>query len=456
MNRKAYYFGFLAFAALLAMSIVYYKERTMFSDMAFYLFQIVKNGNFIFFHGRFIAAFTEIFPLLAVKASYPLWVVALSYSVGVIIFNWVAYIMCGSLFKRYDFALLILFLNLLFVTDVFYWMISELLLGLTLLVVFFALLYKPKFNQLGLRSILASLFFIPVLVWAHPMILIAFSFTVLFFLLSKQQPIAKQTLYMALVVYVLASVVKRLFFTDEYDQGAYGGLKNFISLFPNYFTQFSQKNFVKNWIHKYYWIPVLGLANVVLYFRQKAWWKLILFGCYAIGFIMLINISFPTNATPDVYWENLYSPLAIIIGIPFVFDVMPAIQSKILNGIIVAAIIISGIIRINSYQFYKERLVWLRTFLQEHRKEKLLLDKSQVPTKMLVLLWGSSYEFWLLSTIENGQTASLIITNDANALEWGTHKGNEWLSNWGAFPYKELPSNYFKFSDSTSTYKIVK
>ncbi|MBS1775564.1 MAG: hypothetical protein JSS64_04710 [Bacteroidetes bacterium] len=456
MTKKAYYLGFVAFAALLAMSIVYYKERTIFSDMAFYLFNIVKDGNFVFFHGRFIAAITEIFPLLAVKASFPLWVVALSYSLGVVIFNWVVYILCGSLFKRYDFALLILFLNLLFVTDVFYWMISELLLGLALLVLFFALLFQPRFNQFGLRSIFASLFFIPLLVWAHPMMLIAFSFTVLFFLFSKQQPIAKRTLYMTLVVYVLVSLIKRLFFTDDYDHGAYGGLRNFISLFPNYFTQFSQKNFVKNWFHKYYWIPVLSIANVFFYVRHKSWWKLILFMGYSVGFVMLVNISFPGEETPDVYWENLYSPLVIIIGIPFVFDVLPTLQAKKLSGLIIAIIAISGIVRISLYTPFKERLFWLQTFLKQHQNEKLLLDKSQVPEGKLIMIWGTSYEFWLLSTIENGQTASLIVSEDANALEWGTHNTKEWLSNWGAFPYKDLPSNYFKFTDTTSAYKMIK
>jgi hypothetical protein len=455
MNKKLYYGGAVSFLGLLVLSVVFYKERTMFSDMAFYLFNIVKDETFAFFHGRFIAAFTEVFPLVAVKASLPLQTVLLSYSVGVVLYNFAAYLICGSVFKRYDYALVILLINLLFITDVFFWMISELLLGLTLMIVFFALLTTPKFSNIGIRSILASIIFIPVLVFAHPMMLIAFSFTVIFFFLSKQT-IAKQTLIMTVVIYVLVAIIKRKFFTDNYDEGAYGGLKNFVSFFPDYFSHYSQKNFVENWFRKYYWIPVLSIANVVFYFRERKFLKLLLFIAYSISLVMLVNISFPTSYTSDAYYENLYSPLAIIIGIPFVFDVLPALYKRKIGGWVIGAIAVTALLRISFYKPFKERLNWERNFMQAHSNEKLLIDKTQVPADKLVMIWATPYEFWLLSTIENGQTASLIIAEDANSLEWGTHSNNEWLSTWGAFKYSDLPKRYFKFSDSISNYRIVK
>jgi len=287
--------------------------------MAFYLFNVVKDGNFAFFHGRFIAAATEVFPLLVVKASLPLQMVVLSYSVGVVVYNFAAYLICGSVLKRYDYALVILLINILFITDVFFWMISELLLGLTLMTVFFAILATPRFSDVNIRSILTSIFFIPVLVFAHPMMLIAFSFTIIFLFLSKHT--SKQMLIMTVVIYVVVAIIKRKFFTDNYDEGAYGGLKNFVSFFPDYFIHYSQKNFVENWFRKYYWIPVLSIANIVFYFQERKFLKLLLFVAYSIGLVMLVNISFPTSYTSDAYYENLYSPLAIIIGIPFVFDV---------------------------------------------------------------------------------------------------------------------------------------
>jgi len=94
--------------------------------------------------------------------------------------------------------------------------------------------------------------------------------------------------------------------------------------------------------------------------------------------------------------------------------------------------------------------------MQAHSNEKLLIDKTQVPADKLVMIWATPYEFWLLSTIENGRTASIIIAEDANALEWGTHTSSEWLSTWGTFKYSDLPQRYFKFHDSSSNYRIVK
>lgn len=454
MNKKLYYIGILSFLGLLVLSVAFYKERTMFSDMAFYLFNIVKNGNFAFFHGRFIAAATEVFPLLAVKASLPLQTVVLSYSMGFVVYNLAAYIICGSLLKRYDYALVVLLISLLFITDVFFWMISELLLGLTLMTVFFALLSTPRFSNINIRSAVASIIFIPVFVFAHPMMLIAFSFTIIFLFLSKQT-IAKKTLVMTAIIYFIVAIVKRKFFTDDYDQGAYSGLKNFVSFFPDYFNHYSHKNFIRNWFTKYYWIPLLSLANVIFYWRNKNWLKLFLFLGYSIALIMLVNISFPTSYTGDAYFENLYSPLSIIIGVPFALDVLQSLLDKRIAGWVIGAIAISGLLRISIYKPFKERLNWEREFLQAHMNEKLLVDKTKVPENTLMLIWGTPYEFWLLSTIENGQTASLIIAEDANALEWGTHSSNEWLSTWGTFKYSDLPKQYFRFKDSSSNYRIV-
>lgn len=261
---------------------------------------------------------------------------------------------------------------------------------------------------------------------------------------------------MTAAIYLLIAVVKKIFFTDDYDEGAYNGLKNFVSFFPDYFRHYSQENFVENWFSKYYWIPLLSLVNAAFYFRQKKWLKLLLFLAYSSATVMLVNISFPTSSTSDAYYENLYSPLAVIIGVPFVFDVLPVLNKGNVRGWIIGAIVFTGLLRIGFYKPFKERLNWERAFLQEHKNEKLLVDKSKVPADELMMIWATPYEFWLLSTIENGQTASLIIAADANALEWGTHSSNEWLSTWGAFKYRDLPKRYFRFTDSSSNYRIIK
>ena len=72
MEKRLYFFGLIGFVGLLCLATVFYQERIIFSDAAFYLFNIVKDGQFAIFHSRFIAVLTEIFPLTAVKLGIPL------------------------------------------------------------------------------------------------------------------------------------------------------------------------------------------------------------------------------------------------------------------------------------------------------------------------------------------------------------------------------------------------
>lgn len=62
----------------------------------------------------------------------------MSYSIGFMAYYLICYFICGSLLKQYDFALIILLLNLLFVTETFFYTPSELPQGIALLMVTFA------------------------------------------------------------------------------------------------------------------------------------------------------------------------------------------------------------------------------------------------------------------------------------------------------------------------------
>lgn len=83
--------GFLI--ALLIGSIIFWKERMLFSDAAFISFRIINYGTLQIQVDRYGAFITQLFPYLASKAHLPLASVLLWYSISFNLF----YLVVGGL-----------------------------------------------------------------------------------------------------------------------------------------------------------------------------------------------------------------------------------------------------------------------------------------------------------------------------------------------------------------------
>jgi hypothetical protein len=64
------------------------------------------------------------------------------------------------------------------------------------------------------------------------------------------------------------------------------------------------------------------------------------------------------------------------------------------------------------------------------------------------MTWGSSYEFWLLSSIRNPDAPrSIVIDEDPARFDWALGNNSTFFTEWGNYPYAELPKEYFNFTD---------
>ena len=112
MYKRLYFIGIGAYAIMLFFSILFYKERIIFLDTAFTLFHIIKDNHFYIGFYRFGDAFNQIPPFLAIKSGLSLKIAMIAYSAGFVVYYFICYFICGCL-KRYDFALIVLLLNML-------------------------------------------------------------------------------------------------------------------------------------------------------------------------------------------------------------------------------------------------------------------------------------------------------------------------------------------------------
>ena len=458
MYQKIYRTGYIAYLILVVFAIIFYKERIIFADAALHLFLILKDGFFTVQASRFGTALTQIGPLLASKLHLSLAGVMLSYSLNYILNSVICYLLCGLVFKNYRYAVMLLLCNTLIVSDSFYAVQSEILQAMPIVIAVLGYLTIKKRTEMSLIAYPILIAAIITIAFLHPLVMFMVLFAVLFHMLSKGTVADTKLFLLSAGLFFVCITIKQIAFRNSYDDNAQSGVNNFIELFPDYFNTRSTEVFIKYCIDKYYWLPILTLAITVSYVMQKAWIRLLLFLCYTIGYILLVNVSHSDGGMSDAYAETMYMPLSFIIALPFVYDVLPMFRKPYLRVGFVALIVLLGIIRIyNTRELYVNRLKWERNFMKQYNYGKVLVSDRKVPMDSLVFSWATPYECWLLSTTEAGKTASVYISDDImKHLNEGYWDRKSLLTPWVPVEYDELPREYFKFQDTVSTYTIIR
>lgn len=457
MYKKLFRYGFAVYFILLVFAIVFYKERTIFLDIAYHLFYIVKNNGFAIQAYRFGAVFTQAFPVAGVKLSLPLESIMLMYSAGFIIYYTTCYWVCGTVLKQYEIALVLLLFNIMLVSKTFFWMQAELPQGCAFMLVMFAMLKSTALSGKDKGKLIMLLPVILMAVSFHPIIWIPAFFVIAFYSVNLQHVADRRLFWAGSILFIILFYVKTKVFVNSYDDVALSQRRNMLYLFPNWINLASNRILLQDCMGKFIWLPVSLLLISGVYIMQRKWLQWVLV-CGALGaYLLLINTTYPHGNTADFYIENLYLPAAIILGLPLVYDVFPVLEKRKLLLPVFLLIIVSGLGRIYmSHHHYTERINWERKFLAQHKDEKLLVAATKPMLDTLTMTWGSPYEFWLLSTTEYDKTASIVITDDIEGIEHAHWERIYFVTPWEIIPYTDVPDKYFKLTDTVSRYRVVK
>ncbi len=451
--------GFFSYSVLFIFAVIFFKERTVFMDASYIVFSIVKDGKLAIQNFRFGSAFTQLFPLITLKLGLPLEKIILSYSVGFVIYFSAIYATIKYLIKNESISNSFILFNVLIVSGTFYWIQSEQIQGSALLLLYFALLLPNKIKEKWpaiVSSILYLLLFI--LVFIHPMLIFPFIFINLFLYLAPSTytfKIDKQELISHTSYFLLVYIVKLVFFKHPYDSQSMGNIKNLITFFPNYLNIQSNKNFLYNLITDYYLLGIMFLVNIYYYVQKTSWKKLALMVLFSVGYLFLINISYPDGAS-KFYMESHYVQLSLFVIIPFIFDTLPQIKIKYQYPLLFCIVIIRLLHIYDAHRPYTERLTWERDYLsktQNDTKRKIISGLTEFPKEILFDNWATPYEFWLLSTIEQKSSRSVVFVDNKDKLLWAVPKKDAFVTQWGVFDYHDFPLVYFIFRD-TSSYSL--
>lgn len=416
------------------------------------------NNDFAIQNNRYGAVVTQVFPLVASRAGFSLDAISLIYSSAFVIYYFTCYWLCGSILKHYKIALCLLLIQIIFVTDTFYWIQSELPQGLSMLMVMTALLTS---TDAGKHKIIKLFMLLPVIaftVFFHPILWIPAVFIMLYFAVNKGMVTNKFIFYFGFISFFLFFYLKQQLLVASYDTAAIKGSNNLLYLFPNWINLTTNRIFLQKCFGNFIWIPACSLLISAVYIKNRRWLSLLLFGAFMSGYILLVNTTYPHGGTPDFYIENLYLPLGVFLAIPMMYDVLPQLPNIRIAYLLVILMFCVALIRIYvKGDTYVNRLDWERSYMTNNKGKKLLVAATPQMLDTLIMPWGTPYEFWLLSTIETGKTESIFIT-DRNIveMEYARWDMNTFITNWGAIPYTDLPKKYFIMTDTVSRYNYVK
>src|SRR5690554_4397262 len=154
-DQVPYLMAIILIFILTILSVWTYKERMLFVDPAWIVFNIINSGYFSFAEHRYGAFITQIFPLAAVYMGFSLKAILVLYSLSFYLFYLSAALIMGLMWKQKWLAILLAIYLILFVSDGYYWPNNEVHQGITWMMLFIA--YYLRLKEQEVKSFLPYL-----------------------------------------------------------------------------------------------------------------------------------------------------------------------------------------------------------------------------------------------------------------------------------------------------------
>ncbi len=459
-NENLPYWIAIALIALLgAFSLVTYKERMLFVDPAWVVYNIINSKSFLFSEHRYGAFITQIFPLIGSYLGLSLKTILLFYSISFYLFYLSAALIIGSYFKQKWLSILLALYLTLFVSDVYYWPNNEVHQGITWMFLFLGFyLYKGK--KKTIFNFIIAILLAVLAVSSHLLVAIPFLFLWIYLHASQEFKTLiknKSFLFFTILILVLIGIRYQLSDAGWYDPVKLQGVKeiSFNGILQAF--QSGQAKSFSSLLFSNYWLSILVLGfscGLLLY--SKKYLKLVALLLFTVGYFVLISITFPDafDRSLRFYMESEWVALSIIISTPL------AIWSMKNRKAFVILLIIFGIRLLyifNSYDYFHQRyknLETVRHSLQQSGINKAIIIEHQEKSEELFIMdWGLPIESLLLSKMKGHdiQTTFKVVREPILI----PHNTDSFHAAFKLQSIESINDKYF-ILDNTQNYEVIK
>ena len=446
---------------LLAMAVLFFKERMLYIDSPHVLFRIMNDGHFHIEEHRYGSFISQMFPWVGVHLQMPLSGLMILYSTGFYLFYLAVALIIVYKFKNYGLAVLLGLYFTLFVSSTYYWPNNEVHQGITWLLLAFAVNFSEPVTRLPLfvRLLLfAGLFFFAL--WTHPLVMLAAVYLWFFYALQKGMPAAfrGQTLIFSVVLVVLAYVKFYQGMHHGYDSGKIETLTAFDThRLRHIFSSPQFHFFIRGCVGQYLLFSVIFVAGLLGLLLEKKYllftWTIL----FVMGYVFLISVTY-WDATSPSYLESEYSPLVIICSAPFVYYVVPKMRPRwslaafgMIYCIRVTCIVIAA-------APFTNRLVIMGKMMENMRTKNLtkaIVTNSSQTDEALITKWGAPVESLFLSKLSGEMPQrTFIFLDSAEMKTFNTASKDTLLGTWEKRAAMNINGRYISM-DTSVPYTVI-
>ena len=457
--RTAYLLGVAVMCVLLAGAGYWYLERTLWTDPAFIVFEVMLEGKPIISEYRYGAFITQVWPLAGYALDLPLRAILWLYSVSFYVFYTGVLLLLGFRWKQYGLGVLFVFYFTLLASDSYFWPNNEVhqAVGYTML---FLGAYR-HLRSLPAFPAYAHGLLVPLALLAlntHMLVAAPFAFLWVYLALhDRRWPDRIDLTYSAVL---LAGVGLRYWMSQDswYDGYKLRGVKNLS--WESFVGSFQSGHAIRvsELVWPEYAITLFLLTAGLLYLllTGKVWRAVITVGACVL-YAGLIFVTYPADFGRELlfYIESEWQGLALIAAAPFCLDVLATVRRPYLAAAVLAVVFAIRLDRIgDSSAFFERRLenlaVLSDTLLAEGYR-KVRVGEAEELTPYFASIWGLPAETLLYTSLD-GPGTGLTVKPLADSEPDAADPGKVFRGDFREVPIARIDPAYFRL-DSATVYR---
>ncbi len=443
--------GHFFFLTYLLFSLIFYKERLLNFDSAYYTFHLIFHEDYFIIHNRTINYFTQWLPLIAIENEWSLKTVLLLYSSAFMLLHYLVFNLIVHLIKNVEAGIFFALALCLTMRYKFYTGISEITATLAFVALLIAWLTKNqfRFSKLPVWADWGIAFGIILLVYTgHPLAIWLVLVFVGFDMLYNQR--WKEKYYWIWLGAVLILYAYRFLAIQEgsYEEGQMSRLENAQAVLSNY-DHYEVYHIIKWFFQREYALPFVCFLGTIFWMlkTRKPLSAIYIFGAaFAQVIIVLIHQSYLRGRI--YYMIDGYLVYIGVIWAMAIFLVLLKSEFRKLSLIVIIILLSFSVDRIyKKHDFYTQRLNYLDKTIEMHATQEQ--RKFIIPPKYFS--WSNmwvpsimSLETLMLSAVEDPKHAAVLhVPKYEEKIENLIRKEKLILGSMPHVTHKRLPKHYF-------------
>lgn len=445
--------GHLYFLVMLILSLIYYQERMLAMDTAYYTFKVVVYGDFFTGHERTISYLPQILPILAIKMGCSLKTVLIAYSAGFIVFYYVAFLIVVHLLRNPQAGILLALALGLTLRYKFYAPVGEVVLSIVPIAILLAWLSKPNtvtkswpaWADIGVGVFLGLL-----LLGAHPFAIVGTAIGLGFLMIWQKEWQNVRFWITGIVVGALLFWKFALGERNAYEAERANRLGEAWEVLSN-LSDYYVSDVVMRYFDTQYAFPLIVLLICLIsliYLRRIG---LVLYVLFSSLVALAVVIVMHAYMSSDIFImiDGYLAYLGFVWALPIAYHWVS--ERRMWQFLLVGALLIFSLVRIeNTKQFFQNRLAYVQQTIDEQTSAeypKGVAYLTDLNYEKLWIGWALGVETLMLSSIEGPEHCRTIYLADRpEDLEGRFDESDLFLS----IPFgpesvkrEELPKQYF-------------